>query len=1098
MLRRTLLPGVLVLAMVFAARVALAVQASGAGAAALPKTDAPRFEALGIDRRFRAEIVTEVLQDQVGFLWVGTREGLFLYDGQRFRHFQHEVQDPDSISSNGIRGLFEDSRGRLWINTISAGLNLLDRGTWRFRRWRHDDADPQSLVHDGVFMLEEADRGRLWVGTQAGLDLFDPETGKFERQVLATGGEFVIALLRDDEDRLWVGTLDQGLFRQNATRDGFDPILAQGRTGSLDVFSVMQDARGRVWVGTREDLYRYDPASDRLVDSGLRPEPMQDVANFTTMEPDPDGGLWVGTFGTGLYYVDPEPRALREVELGPDVRGVRHVDGGALRVGHDGSLFVGTFGAGLFHHRPGALQLRTWRERSDGQPGLEFEDVYALLADADGRILAGSFGGGLDAIDPVGVEVSALELPADEETRARLTGILHAIRASDGALWAVTSEGAYRWHRERGEFRFFRPELAAGPSANPGYSYALLEDREGRIWVGSGGGGLYRYRPRSGDFAEYRPEAGNPRSLSGDFVTAMIQDRRGRLWVGTRSSGISICRLLAADEGAGERLDCERVGSGPGPRTVSHDHISSLLEAGDGAIWVGTGGGGLNRIRLDAAGAPAEVERWARDDGLVDDNVMALVQAPDGALWLSTHGGLSRFDPGSGRFDNLTQVDGLPTAVFNPKAALLHEGRLYFGSAKGVVSLDPAQPLLRGTPPPTVIAGVSGLAADELPARPAWMLDALQVPWRRPFSLEFAVLGYGGGQPEFQYRLGEGEAWTSLGDRGLLTLHALAPGLHRLEVRGRMAGSAWTQARPLQLDIVPPWWRRTWVQAAGLLALLALLLGGFWWRVRELEVRNRELQRVHTLREQALAEANTSRDRLEEAFASLRRLTMRLEAAKEQERKHIARELHDEFGQALTAAKINLRLALRDVGREGAETRIADTIALVEQLIGQVRALSLDLRPPLLDELGLLPALDGYLKAVSERSGIPIRTRLPERLPRLGPERDIAVFRIVQEAVTNALRHAGAARLQVSLDAEPGGVRIGVEDDGHGFDPLAVQAEGSGGFGLFGMRERVNDLGGDWRLASAPGAGTTIEAFVPARGSQREAAGEVADARDPG
>lgn len=203
-------------------------------------------------------------------------------------------------------------------------------------------------------------------------------------------------------------------------------------------------------------------------------------------------------------------------------------------------------------------------------------------------------------------------------------------------------------------------------------------------------------------------------------MTALLQDPQKRLWVGTRSGGINICTL------AGERLDCERVGSGPGPRAVSHDHVTSLLEAADVSVWAGTGGG-LNRLRLDARGAVASVERWSRGDGLVDDNVMALVYAPDGALWVSTHGGLSRMDPASGRFANLTPSDGMPTAVFNPKAALLHGGRLYFGSVKGVMSLDPARPLPRVSAPPTVIAGVSGLTPDETPARPAWLLDALRV-----------------------------------------------------------------------------------------------------------------------------------------------------------------------------------------------------------------------------------------------------------------------------------------------------------------------------------------------------------------------------------
>lgn len=1056
-----------------------------AAAQAAPVAANVGFQPLGINRPFQAEIITEVVQDRTGFLWIGTREGLYQFDGQRFRHFQHEVQNPESISSNGVRGVFEDSRGRLWIHTINGGLNLLDRATWRFSRWRHDAADPHSLAHDGVFALEEADGGRLWVGTQAGLDLFDPVSGEFQHQVLATGGEFVMTLLRDRAGRLWVGTLDQGLFRQNAERDGFDPVTLPGGGEPLDVFALAQDARGRIWAGARDGLYRFDAGNGQLVAAALGPQaPPRPLANFTALEPDAEGGLWMGTFGHGLYRMDAQTGAARPIEIGPNTQGARHIDQGALRIGHDGSLFVGTFGAGLFRHRPGAVRLREWRETREGQPGLSFADVYALLGDGPDRVLAGSFGGGLDAISPASGEVAALPLPVDGDTATRLAGVLDVIRSRDGALWAATSEGVCRWHRERGEFRYFRPDSLAGSRVDPGYSYALLEDRDGRIWVGSGGGGLYLYRPERSDFVEYHPEPGNSRSLSGDFITVLLQDRRGWLWVGTRSGGINRCRLVAT------RLDCERIGSGAGQRAVSHDHITSLLEASNGAIWVGTGGGGLNRIDMDGEGRVARVERWSRDDGLGDDNVMALVRVPDGALWLSTHGGLSRMDPASERFVNLTTIDGLPTSVFNPKAALLHGGRLYFGSAKGVVSLDPAQPLLQVPAPPTVIAGISGLAPAELPAHPSWAMDALKVPWRRPFSLEFAVLGYDGAPPEFQYRLDEDEPWASLADRGQLTLHALPPGRQRLQVRGRVAGSDWSLARPLQIDIVPPWWRRGWVQFGTGLALLGLLLVGFWWRMRELQSRNRALQRLQAQREQALAEANESHDRL-------RRLTMRMEAAKEQERKHIARELHDEFGQALTAAKINLRLALTDIGRDGAEQRIDDTLGLIERLIVQVRALSLDLRPPLLDELGLLPALEGYLRAVSQRSGVPIDIRLPAQLPVASPEIDIAIFRIIQEAITNALRHAQASRLQVGLTAEAEGVRIEVRDDGRGFDPAAIAAAG-GGFGLFGMCERVHDLGGEWSLQSAPGQGTRIEAFVPTQASWKQTVEEDANARDPG
>ncbi|WP_119717987.1 sensor histidine kinase [Cognatilysobacter tabacisoli] len=1038
-----------------------------AGAGRAPAA-APEFRSLGQSRTFQSEVVTEVLRDRVGFLWVGTREGLFLHDGQRFRKFEHAVQDDTSLSSNGVRSLFEDDRGRLWVATITGGLNLLDRASWRFRHWRTDAPAGRGPSHDGVFALAQGDGGRLWVGTQAGLDLFDPATDRFRKVALGKGGEFVMALLRDRRGRLWVGTFGGGLFRSD---DGSRFVRvdrsADGAPVPTDVFTLEQDVRGQVWVGTRGGLYRVGADGATLHAAAFEPvATTQTLVNVTEIEPTADGGLWLGTFGVGLYRVDAAQRRIEYVPLGVEGPGGQHVDQGALALDAHGGLFVGTFGAGLLKARDAALSIRRWREEGESGSGLASEDVYAVQPDGQGRLYAGSFGGGVDVITLADGGVQPLSLPVEPSLAGQINGVLDLLRDPDGTLWAASSRGVYRYRPDDRAFRHY-----VHPDAATAYTYALLRDRAGRLWAGTGGGGLLLHRPAQDDFVQFKPRADDPTSLSSDFVTAMLADRRGRLWVGTRSGGVNVCTLRV------EQLRCERIGAG-GRLGLSHYHVTSLRETAQGDVLVGTAGGGLNRLRLDAAGRVAAVDRWSRGDGLMDDNVMAMAYAPDGALWLATRGGFTRLDAGLRTIENYGPVDGLPTTVFNPKAVASIDGRLYWGTQQGVLAIDPAVRPPRRVAPATVIASVNGLPPALQPRVPAWEMRSLELPSGQPFSLEFAVLGFDGGDPEYQYRLADSEPWTGLDERGQLTLHALAPGDYALQVRGRRAGSAWTGAAPVALSIVPPWWQRTAVQLGAVALVLAAVVAGFALRVRRLRRRNRELRAIQAQREQALAAARDSGARLEEAYATLRGLTMRLEAAKEEERKHLVRELHDEFGQALTAAKINLRLALVAPGEPGATERLVETVAMVDRLIAQVRTLSFDLRPPLLDEMGLVPALQGYLDGVAHRSGVPIDVSLPAALPPLGTDREIMVFRIVQEAVTNALRHAGADRLSVALAVEDGGLRVGVRDDGRGFDPQAP-VEAGHGFGLFGMRERVRELGGRFDLDAAPGAGTRVGAFIP-------------------
>lgn len=226
----------------------------------------------------------------------------------------------------------------------------------------------------------------------------------------------------------------------------------------------------------------------------------------------------------------------------------------------------------------------------------------------------------------------------------------------------------------------------------------------------------------------------------------------------------------------------------------------------------------------------------------------------------------------------------------------------------------------------------------------------------------------------------------------------------------------------------------------------------------------------------------TERKHTEEALAasraSLEALTRRLLEVQESERRLIARELHDEVGGALTAVKLNLQALRRAQTAEEGEAILVDGLALVDGAIQSVRALSLDLRPAVLDDLGLIPALKWYCERQAQRAGVAIELALDAIDLKAAPPLESASFRIVQEAVTNALRHAGARRVRVALRREDGHFAIEIADDGGGFDAAAARRRGLAGesSGLLGMEERAVLLGGRLVIDSTAGAGTRVRA----------------------
>lgn len=238
---------------------------------------------------------------------------------------------------------------------------------------------------------------------------------------------------------------------------------------------------------------------------------------------------------------------------------------------------------------------------------------------------------------------------------------------------------------------------------------------------------------------------------------------------------------------------------------------------------------------------------------------------------------------------------------------------------------------------------------------------------------------------------------------------------------------------------------------------------------------------------QDITERKRAAKELEEANRQLRILSGQLFHIQEEERRHLARELHDEIGQSLTAAKINLKIIAPEVPAH-ATGRLDDSVELLDRLLRQVRQLSLDLHPSLLDDLGLAPALRSLLDQQAHRAGLRAQFYASESFETLDSGIQIAGFRIAQEAITNVLKHAKAQFVGVHLRTDEGELQMKIVDDGKGFDVAEVgrRAHNGAGSGLMGMRERAALVGGHVQIISSPGKGTTVEVSLPL-----DASGEI-------
>ncbi|HEX6853253.1 MAG TPA: two-component regulator propeller domain-containing protein [Candidatus Polarisedimenticolaceae bacterium] len=1026
------------------------------------------FERIGSEGGPPPAVITALHQDKAGFLWVGSRNGLLRFDGYGWESFQHDPSDPGSIADNTVRTIYEEPDGTLWFGTNAGGLDRFDPATRSFVHHRHDGADPRSLSHPSVYTILRDRNGTLWVGTQKGLNRQDAGTQGWTR-VFASGPEgltsdYILTVYEDRAGRLWVGTLDGGLCLWDPKAERFtafrhDPTDPTSIVGDR-VFALLEDDAGHLWVGTLQGLTRMNPelGSFQTVSDSTAIPGRREPALVTAIVAGPPGRLWVGTHGRGLGLVDTANLEMRFWRQDPARRDSLTEDKIlALLPDRAGALWIGTWGGGL-------NRLSPVSQRFDGPGGGGFppsdvrdRDVTALLDDGRGGAWVGTRTGFALRLDPATGKRTIL-YRGGAEGISRIIIDLELDRR--GGLWIASSGSLERVDPASGEARIWEHDPADPTSLGPGYVTAVFEDRAGQIWVGTGEGGLQRLDAGGRVVQRIRSDSADPGSLSDDYVTTILEDRRGKLWVGTRSGGLN-----EVDPRTGRARRFLPVAEDPS--SLGHRYVTSLLEDARGDLWVGTGGGGLNRL-VRAEDGGIRFERVTERDGLIDDDVTALLEDDDGTLWVSTRRGLSRLHIERKAFTNLFVSDGLPSAEFESGSGARSGSRLYLGTVRGLVELAAGTPFVESPASPVVVRSVRNGEGE------IRFAGGVEIPYGEWLSVEFVVLDF---NPErdhaYAYRLADD--WIDLGARREITFTSLQPGTHELRVRGRNSQGVWGEASgPLRITVVPPFWMTLPFRVLVAMLVLAAAFGVHWRRTSVLERRNRELMELHRQREKA-------RQELDDAYQRLRRLTRRLEAAKEDERQRIARELHDEMGPSLTAVIINLQLLSTQRGTESFARRIEDSVDLVDRMIQRIRDISLDLRPPLIDELGLAAALSGYLESVSERTGMRIDLQGDKDLGPLPAHVPMTAFRVVQESVTNVLRHAGAARIEVTVRRDGARLDLRVEDDGRGFDVEETMQRAATGraLGLLGMQERVGMLHGDIRIDSSPGGGTRVHVRLP-------------------
>ncbi len=998
---------------------------------------------------------------------MGTFSGLSRYDGTRVVVYRPVPGDAESLPSSLIFDLHEDSIGTLWVATDGGGLARYSRDSDAFERFIHDPTDPKSPGSDRMFAVADDPYGWIWVGTaDAGLDRFDTVLGGFAHYGYAEGlpAQTVRSLLSDGEGVLWVGTT-AGLARYDREGDVFEPVEAIGK---VTIRAIMEYGPDKLIIGTEGNgAYILDKSQRSAAPLKLGPDSSTLLIRAICM--DLVGRIWVGTDDRGLRIMEPDTGSLRIVRAQAGIAGsLGHDAIRCLIVDRSGLIWVGSRGGGASSYNPRARVV----SRLGPSEGLPPYEARQVLEAKDGTLWVGTDGGGLTRFSSDGMLIARyVHNPSDRESLPS-DRVMCMVEEPDGSLW-VGTDGAGLALFSPATRRFKRYARVADRDDSLGGDtvWALLLDSEGTLWVGLEGGGLDRLDRSGGGFVHYRPRQGDSKSISGNSVRAIIEDSRGRLWLGLWDGGLTLWDKSSSRALASFKPDRSRD-------SLADASVTCLLEDTLGRVWVGTGGSGIDRV-VEQGG---EI-RFAHLDssmGLAGDDIVGALEDEQGNVWVVSGRGITRISPYGGDLLSWGPADGFQSRFSQNSYLRLSDGRIALGGPDGIDLFRPNELIHPIEPPPVVIADVAIVAHPSAdPAENSIRARAFRAalnqglivlkPEDAALSLDFAILDYvDPSRNRLSVSLWGGPAErVELGSQNRAVLGGLAPGEYELRLSGATAGGVWNrEGALLRILVKPPFWKTPGFLGSLSLALLSLAAFGVHTRTRALE---RRAERFRTL-------------------------SMHIQYAREEERKTAARDVHDELGQLLTAAKMDLSwLKGHPPEPKAHEERVEEAIAMVDSAIDSVKRISTKLRPRALDTLSLSEALLWQLEDFRRRSGIACEARIDPAPEGIDEGVATTLFRVLQEVLTNVGRHSDAktVRVRFSVDAET--LLLFVEDDGKGIPGYAAESVES--IGILGMRERVKHEGGRFDIESPANltgrGGTRVRVSIPLRKPSNTAKGEL-------
>ncbi len=757
--------------------------------------------------------ITDIAQDEDGFLWVAGIQGVARYDGYSLSFFNHNPKDAHSLASDNVRSfvvardgvfwvvthkglcrfiperdnfdcakiknseqaqyfssMFEDSDGNVWAST-SLGIKIFNTENMQFSDAPEAIAKALPVVgvseanHVNVFTEDK--QGNLWFGTHGnGLFKYDPSINKIEhyneqRHIGDTSlPNRISSLFLDSREVLWIGTAGGGLLMFDRQLNNLSSVLYSDSEKSDTVWSIFEDAKGFIWVGDGAGLHIYNRDTLKIRNFSYIEGATRSPGNFVVRDifEDSAGDIWLGFFPSGLDRIDMLATQFNNLRHDPQNHNTL-ADGGVLSTLEDdaGNIWVGC-GFGLSYFNRSNESFTNYSHVKDNPNSLSGSTILDMSLDQNNDLWLGVWDRGLNHMD-VKSGVFKRYLPDPENPNSLYGREPWAVTVDrDNTLWVGTEKGITRYRKNSDDFERMMPLDASGVPLEVLATREIIQDSTGIIWFATFNG-LYGFDKKSNTFVQHFSH--NPidsNSLSANRTLSVYEDDETNLWIGTRGFGLN---FYNRKNGTFTRYDLE--------------------------------------------------------SGMPDMTVTGIIQDNSGDIWVSTYQGLARFNSEENRFTIFDDRDGLSGNSFNRKSAShLATGELVFGSTRGLTIFKPEELRLNSHIPNVVFTEFSIFNKEVKFGEKSILSNSIGRTKKivlnhdhSVFSFGFSALNFNSPEDnQYSYRLlGFEKDWNTASEKRSATYTNIDPGSYFFQVKASNNNGIWNN-QPIEIKVVvkPPWW----------------------------------------------------------------------------------------------------------------------------------------------------------------------------------------------------------------------------------------------------------------------------------------------------